>query len=216
MLLMTEPVKRHYRSPQRSAAAAATRARIRQAAAQSFVERGYVATTMRQVAASAGVGERTLYDAFPTKAELFAHTLGVATVGDEQPVAVADRPEVRSAQQEPDPKAAIARYVADLVALLDRAGDLTRVSDEAAGTDPDMRAAASAGAEATHQWWLALTRPLQQRGALREGLDATAAADISYALGSPHMHQLLRRHRGWSPRRYRSWLEHVLIQELLR
>jgi AcrR family transcriptional regulator len=213
---MTEPVKRHYHAPQRAAAAATTRARIRQAAAQSFVQRGYAATTMRQVAASAGVGERTLYDAFPTKAALFAHTLGVATVGDEQPVAVADRPEVRAAQQEPDPKAAIAQYVAYLVALLERAGDLIMVSVEAAGTDPDMRTAANAGAQATHQWWLALTRPLQQRGVLREGLDATTAADISYGLGSPHLHQLLRRHRGWSSRRYRAWLQHLLIQQLLR
>jgi AcrR family transcriptional regulator len=216
MLLMPGPVKRKYRSAQRSAAAAATRARIRQAAAQLFVERGFVSTTMRDVAALAGVGERTLYDAFPTKAALFGHTLGVVTVGDEEPVPVADRPAVRAAQDEPDPRAAIAQAVAYVTGLLERAGDLIMVSVEAAGTDPDMRTATDAGARATHQVHLALTRALHERGALHDGLDAATAADIMYALTSPHMHQLLRRHRGWSLQRYRTWLENILIHELLR
>lgn len=213
---MTESVKRRYRSPQRAAGAADTRARIRQAAALLFVERGYAATTMRDVAVSAGVGERTLYDAFPSKAALFGHTLGVATVGDEDPVPVADRAEIHAARDETDPVAAITKTVEYATDLLERAGDLIMVSVEAAGSDPDMRAAAEAGSRATHEVHLALTRVLHRRGALRDDLDATTAADILYAVASPHMHQLLRRHRGWSRERYQAWIERVLIDELLR
>jgi hypothetical protein len=88
------------------------------------------------------------------------------------------------------------------------------VSVEAAGADPDMRAAADAGAAATHQVHLALTERLYERGTLRDGLDPLIAADILYALGSPHMHQLLRRHRQWSADHYRSWLETTIIREL--
>jgi hypothetical protein len=139
----------------------------------------------------------------------------VATVGDEKPIRVADRPEIRAAQRERDPTAAVAQTIAYTAALLDRAGDLIMVSVEAAGADPDMRAAADAGAKATHQVYLALTRALAQRGALRDGLDAAAAADILYALGSPHMHQLLCRHRGWSLARYRHWLEDAVAGQLL-
>jgi AcrR family transcriptional regulator len=212
---MTDGVKRVYRSGARAAAAAATRSRIRQAAAGLFVERGYVATTMREVAAAAGVGERTLYDAFPTKAALFAHTLGVATVGDEEPVRVAHRPEIAAAHDQPDPRRALAQLVAYSTALLERAGDLIMVSVEAAGADPDMRAAADAGAHATLGVHLELTTQLHARGALRPGLDAAAAADILYALASPHLHQLLRRHRGWPAERYRAWLEAALTHELL-
>ncbi len=215
MLGMAEPVKRPYRSAVRSANAAATRARIREAAVRLFTRKGYVATTMREVAAEAGVGERTLYDAFPTKAALFGHTLGVATVGDEQPVRVADRPQVRAIRQESDPGTAIAHSIDYLTALLERAGDLIMVSVEAAGADPDMRAAADAGAAATHRNHLALTERLAERGALRAGLDPVAAADIFFALGSPHMHQLLRRYRGWSRERYRDWLEEAVVRELL-
>lgn len=212
---MAGPVKRQYQSTVRAATAAATRTRIREAAASLFVERGYVATTMREIAKAAGVGERTLYDAFPTKAQLFQHTLGVATVGDEAPVRVADRPEILAAQAEADPRAAIARSIAYSAELLERAGDLIMVTVEAAGTDPDMRAAADAGARATHEVHLALTRALAKRGALREGIDAVGAADILFALASPHVHQLLRRHRGWSATRYRTWLAEAVIQQLL-
>lgn len=212
---VTDDVKRTYRSSARAAAAAATRARIREAATRLFVERGYAATSMRAVARAAGVGERTLYDAFASKAGLFAHTLGVATVGDEEPVPVADRPEIVAARSRPDPRAAIAELVGYSTALLERAGDLIMVSVEAAGADPDMRAAADAGAAATHRVHLALTRALHDRGALRDGLGPVAAADIVYALASPHTHQLLRRHRGWTVRRYRDWLEAALIRELI-
>ncbi|NGO15209.1 hypothetical protein G5C60_48420, partial [Streptomyces sp. HC44] len=165
--------------------------------------------------AGVGGGERTLYDAFPTKAALFGHTLGVATVGDEEPVAVPDRPEIRAAREETDPRAAIADAVAYATDLLERAGDLIMVSVEAAGADPDMRAAADAGSQATHEVYLALTTALHQQGALRPGLDANTAADIFYALGSPHMHQLLRRYRRWPAKSYRAWLERVLTSELL-
>ncbi|MGH6653977.1 MAG: TetR/AcrR family transcriptional regulator, partial [Actinocrinis sp.] len=212
---MADSVKRAYRSPARAAAAAATRARIRAAAARLFVQQGYTATTLRQIAAAAGVGERTLYDAFPTKAALFAHALAVATVGDEQPVRVADRPEIAAVRRQADPRAAIEQLVAYTAALLERAGDLIMVSVEAAGADADMRAAADAGASATHQLYLALTESLHARGALRAHVDPAAAADVLYALCSPHTYQLLRRHRSWSAERYRTWLQATIIRELI-
>jgi AcrR family transcriptional regulator len=215
MLAMGDTVKRAYRSTTRAAAAAARRGRIREAAVRLFVEQGYAATTMRQIAVAAEVGERTLYDAFPSKAALFSHALDVATVGDEEPVAVAARPEIVAARDDADPRAAIARHVAYSAALLDRAGDLIMVSVEAAGADPDMRAAADAGAAATHRVHLALAESLHARGALRDGLDPAGAADVMYALVSPHVHRLLRRHRGWSGERYRGWLEESLARELL-
>lgn len=216
MRSMSDSVKRQYRSPGRAAAAAATRARIRAAAADLFVQQGYVATTLRDVARHAGVGERTLYDSFPNKVALFGHTLGVTLAGDELQVPIADRPQVLAAREEPDPATAIRLMVEYTAVLLNRAGDLIMVSVEAAGADPDMRAAADAGAKATHELWLAITRELNARAALTDGLTAMAAADIAYALASPHMHQLLRRHRRWSTLRYRDWLETTLIDQLLR
>jgi AcrR family transcriptional regulator len=218
MLPVTPPVKRpdrRYHAPGRAQAAADTRSRIREAAHKLFVERGYVATTIRDIARAAGVGERTVYAAFPGKADLFRHALDVATAGDEQPVAVADRPEVRDAFHQADPHAAIAETIDYTAALFERAGDLIMVTVQAADADTDMRAAADSGAHATRQLWGALTQTLHDTGALRPELTARTAADILYALASPHTHQLLRRHCRWTPEQYRTWLTSAVTQQLL-
>jgi AcrR family transcriptional regulator len=176
------PSDRRYQAPQRAQAAAQTRARIRTAASTLFVEQGYVATTMRDIARAAGVGERTVYAAFPSKADLFRHVLDVATVGDEQPVAVANRPQIQDAFGQTDPRTAISQAIDYTVALFERAGDLIMVTVQAADADPDMRAAADAGSHATRQLWRTLTHALNDAGALRPGLTAQRAADILYAL----------------------------------
>ncbi|MGW2173366.1 TetR family transcriptional regulator [Streptomyces sp. NPDC001705] len=49
-----------------------TRKAIEEAAARLFEERGFAATTIRDVAQAAGVGERTLFRYFPTKESLVA------------------------------------------------------------------------------------------------------------------------------------------------
>jgi AcrR family transcriptional regulator len=209
------PSARRYHAPQRALAAAQTRARIREAAASLFVEQGYVATTIRDIAHAAGVGERTVYAAFPSKADLFRHVQDVATVGDEEPVAVADRPEIHDAFQQADPRVAISRTIDYSVALFERAGDLIMVTVQAADADPDMRAAADAGSRATRQLWRILTQRLHDNGALRAGLTAQTAADILYALASPHVYQLLRRHCRWTIQRYQTWLTDAVTEQLL-
>lgn len=206
---------RHYHAPQRAQAAAQTKARIREAASALFIEQGYVATTMRDIARAAGVGERTVYGAFPSKADLFRHVLDVATVGDEQPVAVANRPEIHEAFHRADPRAAIRATIGYTVSLFERAGDLIMVTVQAADADPDMHAAAEAGSRATRQLWRSLTQTLHDNGALRPGLTAQTAADILYALASPHTHQLLRRHCRWSTQRYSAWLTDAATQQLV-
>lgn len=209
------PSPRRYRAPLREQAAAETKARIRAAATSLFVEQGYVTTTIRDIARVAGVGERTVYAAFPSKADLFRHVLDVATVGDEQPVAVANRPEIQTAFGQPDARTAISEAIDYIVELFERAADLIMVTVEAADADPDMRNAAAAGSRATRQLWHTLTTSLYGSGALRPGLTAQVAADILYALASPHTYQLLRRHCHWTRRRYQGWLTGVVNQQLL-
>ncbi|WP_194853198.1 TetR/AcrR family transcriptional regulator [Nocardia sp. SYP-A9097] len=213
---MSQPVKRTYRADKRAQTAEATRAAIRAAAGELFIESGYAATTMREVARRAGVGERTLYDTFPNKLELFRHTIGVATVGDEEPVAVLDRPEVLAAFDEVDPLTAVTRVVEYTAGLFERAGDLIMVGIEAGAADAGMKAGSEAGAEHTYQFWLGLTRNLFRVDALRPELDAESAADIAFALGSPHVFRLLRRQRGWAATRYREWLTGAVTAQLLR
>lgn len=210
---MVDRVKRPYRSERREARAAATRAAIREAAAELFVEGGFAATTMREVAAAAGVGERTLYDVFPTKAALFDEVVGVAIVGDELAVPVADRPEFRAALLERDGRRAIALFAEYVAALLDRAGPLIMVAAGSAGADPDMRRFSEAGAAATEANTRTFAASLAEHGVLAG--DVERAADTLFAISSPHVHQLLRVHRRLTREQYRDWLEETLVALLL-
>src|SRR5271169_6333541 len=77
---------RRYRSPGREQQARRTRARIIAAAGGRFLARGYAATTMRAVAADAGVALPTVELAFGTKARLLKAVIDTAIAGDDEPV----------------------------------------------------------------------------------------------------------------------------------
>ncbi len=211
--VVSDAVKRPYRSTRRAAAAATTRAAIRQAAAAFFLERGFAATSLREVAARAGVGERTVYDAFPTKAAVFDEIVGVAIVGDESDVAVVDRLEFQAALAEIDPRRAVALYGCYVVEILERAGLLIMVAVESAGADTAMRRFSDQGAAATKANAATFVASLADHGLL--ACDPDEATGTVFALSSPQVHQLLREHCGWSARRYHRWLEASLARLVL-
>ena len=66
----SEPAHRAYRSALREEQAEQTKQRIARAARQRFVESGWAGTSVRSVAADAGVSEATVYAAYGTKAGL--------------------------------------------------------------------------------------------------------------------------------------------------
>ncbi|SDF75871.1 TetR/AcrR family transcriptional regulator [Pseudonocardia oroxyli] len=204
---MPEDVKRPYRSPLRAEAAQRTRAVIREAAAGLFADRGYVSTTIKDIAAAAGVAVRTVHAAYPGgKAEIFHRALDVAIGGDDEPVAVIDRPEVREALADPD------RLLADLArrgaALHARAGGLLRACAESAGADGEMRELDDLGARMMAGTMRTVAESLQAHGLL--AVPVEEAADVLFTLGSPAVHDMLVRRRGWPTDRYADWLERAL------
>jgi AcrR family transcriptional regulator len=179
------------------------------------VAQGYAATSLREVAERAGVAERTLYAAFPSKAALYAHALGVAIVGDERDLAMTERDEWARMLDRDDPVLLLRDAVDLTVDLLDRAGALILVGVEAAGADPDMRAQSDEGERATLANMRRIARRLDELGGLRPGMDTATAGDLLFAHLSPFTHHLLRRRRRWSSRRYRDWLHDALVTQLL-
>ena len=212
---MSGAVRRTYQSPLREEAARDTRRRIREAATVLFVEQGFVATTMRQVAARAGVAERTVYTAYPTKAELFRKAVDVALVGDELPVAIRDREEVTKAMAEQDGRRALALAVGYNVAVSERANDLIMAGELSVGADADMRQLSQEGATVMAAGLREFAATLSGHGALRSDIDVDRAGDILFLYLSPYTHHLLRRVRGWTPEAFEEWLLDVLVRELL-
>ena len=75
--------RRPYHSPKRAQAALERRRRMRAAAEELFMRDGYEPTTMQRIAAEAGVAERTLYLAYPSKAALLGEIIRVRVRGGE-------------------------------------------------------------------------------------------------------------------------------------
>lgn len=212
---MASERKRKYHSPVRDRAAQQTRTLVLDTARGLFLEQGYVATTMKQIAVNAEVSERTVYLVFPTKAELLNAVIGRAVVGDDQSHALADRSEFQSAADDRSASEVLDELASTVTALYERAGELLQVGEHAADSDPELRAFAENGAAATLRFMRGVVDELDTRRALRVGLEPKYAADTLYAIAHFSVHQNLRTRRKWSRTRYQTWLTHTLAATIL-
>src|SRR5919202_4926817 len=130
---------------------ARTEAVLMDAAHDLFLEQGYVATTLTQVAERAGLAPRTVYVRFGTKAALFTRVIDRALVGDSEPVDVAHRPRAIEAMTADSLAARIEAFADVCVGVAERAGPLFEVAAQAEAVEPEVAEAASAGRRETVQ-----------------------------------------------------------------
>ena len=185
------------------------------AASELFVARGYASTTLKEVAERAGVGERTLYDKFGGKLELFKQCVRYRTRGDDEPTPHPERPQVLALFESTDPHEIIALHMDYGANLLERAGDLIMSGIHAVGSDRELALNLGRSTQSVHGIHLRATRHLHELGHLRQGLDPVIAADILFAIGSPSTFELLRRQRRWSLTRYKKWMIETAEQQIL-
>ena len=90
--LVPDPVKRrNYDATGRRAAAAKTRSTILRTARELFIERGYAATTMADVAKEAGLSPDTVYTVVGAKPVLFRELIETALSGTDEVIAGEER-----------------------------------------------------------------------------------------------------------------------------
>src|ERR671933_222424 len=106
---MTE-VKRSYDASRRREQARARRLAVILAARDLFERDGFRATTISAVASRAGVSPESIYKGFGGKAALAKAVFDLVIAGDDEPVPVAERPEARLVQAEPDVRRKIRLY----------------------------------------------------------------------------------------------------------
>lgn len=209
---MNEEVKRSYSSPLREQGAAYTRLLVRDAGHRLFARDGFVATSIRKIAHEADVSERTVYTHYRNKVEIFQDALNVAIAGDEQPVAMRDRPTFEELLRMSSARDLIDEAVAGNTAILERAGALIMAGVESSGADADMRRISDEGEHAMRANCLAVAEALVRTGEVLPELGTEAVADVLTTMLSPHVHQLL----GWPADRYRAWLTDALRATLLQ
>jgi AcrR family transcriptional regulator len=213
---MNAPVKRNYASTLRSEQARNTRRAIVNAAALLFVERGYGATTIDAIAEGAGVSRKTVFSSVGGKAEALKLALDWAIAGDDEPVALMDRAEVRSQRQERDARVLLRRYAVMERHIVARMVGLARVVESAAGSDPALRDLADQSARQRRAGMGALASVLAARGALPPSITVEEAADVLWLLNDPLTYHRLVFERDWSPDRYEQWLGDALVALLVR
>ena len=131
--------KRAYRSPLREQNARRTRQAVVAAATGLFVERGYAATSLADIAAAADVARPTAFAAFGSKPALLREALDQALAGDDEPVPVAQRPWFQPVWEAATPGAALDAYAQACRLINGRAAPLFEVVRRAADEGPDVR-----------------------------------------------------------------------------
>jgi AcrR family transcriptional regulator len=181
-----------------------------------FLERGYPATTIDAISDRSDVPPATIYRLFSSKLGILKALLDVSIAGDDQAVAVPERPGVAALYNEPDPDRLLAGFAAITVAINARSNDVYRILSSAAGSDPEAAALLAEYRHQRDQGQARIARTLARARALRSGLRERDAADLIHALMSPELYRLLVHDRGWPAERYERWLTSLLRHQLLR
>jgi AcrR family transcriptional regulator len=212
---MVGEVKRSYDNSRRLAQARATRLRVIEAAKDLLIKQGYPATTLESVADAAEVPLPTLYRLFGSKRALLTAVLETSFVGDDEPVAFADRPAVIAALSEPDPSRLLGAFAAIARDFMDRASGILHVLATAAQVDAEAADLLADIRRQRHAGQSRIVAALIERDALDPDLDPSEATDFVYLLWSPDAHRILTVERGWTPEQYEAWLAHALRSTLL-
>jgi len=214
MVFMAEQT-RSYSSTLRADQARRTRRRIVDAAAELFAEHGYAGTTIDAVATAAGVSRKTVFDSVGGKAQLMTLAYDFAIVGDDEPVPLADRPEMRAMLAEPDYGKRLAMYASLVVGIDRRLSSAWRAFEGAATSDPEVAKFYVAMVQQRRQAMREAAQMFADAGALRPDLDVEVAADLMWFYNDPSLYDKLVRQRGWSVDRFQAWLGEALQVQLL-
>jgi AcrR family transcriptional regulator len=192
-----------------------TRAAVIEAARTLFLERGYAATTIEAISDLSDTPQATVYRLFSSKLGILKAVLDVSVVGDDEAVAMVDRPQVRALLSDQDPKNQLAGFAALLHELMARVAPVHRILADAARSDEDAATLLAELGRQRQEGQRRIARSVARSSDRRPGLRQRDAADIIHALASPEVYGLLVFDRGWSGDRYENWLSAILIDQLL-
>src|SRR3954451_4079451 len=125
--------------PRRTAKAARTRQAVIGAAERLFVARGYASTSVQNIADAAGVSRATVFNSVGAKPAVLRACYDVATVGDDDPAPLPQRPAMLAIREEPDARRSIALYAEVITGIGQRLSGIYEVFRAAATTERDIR-----------------------------------------------------------------------------
>ena len=208
-------VKRAYDASGRQAQARARRRAVVGAARQLFERDGFRATTIAGVAAAAGVSPETVYKAFGTKAALAKAVFDVTVAGDDEPVAVAERPAARAIRDEPDVQRKVTMFVSGLVQRLERSARVQILIRDGRHVDESLE---PVWATLRQEGLIGMERlgaHLLETRQLRDDLELDEVRDLLWNYLAIDHYERLVLEQGWTAARYQSWLVGAITGALL-
>jgi AcrR family transcriptional regulator len=191
-----------------------TRRRMLDAARELFVERGYGATALQDVADRAGVAVQTIYFTFGNKRTMLKELLDVTIAGDDEPLATMERPAFREAQDADSAEKHLQIFVRGTRAILERYAPMHKVLQTAAAMDPEVVELLQRDVDPRFTVTSTTAASLATKPGIRPGLRADVAADVLFGLLSPDLYLVLVGERGWSPARWEKWVLETLLSQL--
>ncbi|MGW5635537.1 TetR/AcrR family transcriptional regulator [Streptomyces sp. NPDC003832] len=192
-----------------------TRRRIIDAAGALFVERGYGATKLQEIADRAGVAVQTIYFVFRNKPSLLKELVDVAIAGDDEPVPTMERPWFQEVLTAPTAEAALAGLVVGTRGTLERVAAINEMVRAATASDPELRELWPQEADPRYTVISTAAGSLTGKPGARAAVPAGEAADIVYGVLSPELFLVLTRDRGWPPAKWERWAYDTLAAQLL-
>jgi AcrR family transcriptional regulator len=210
---MSGGVKKRYDSTRRQEQAQENRRRILQAGHDLFVEQGYGRTTITDVAARAGVAVETVYTAFKNKPTLLHRAWDLAVGGDDQDVALLERPELRAVFAEPDLATRLATYATVHTAIMRRTARLHLAVHGAAASDA---AAAALLADIDRERLAGMAVHASAAAATGQlAVTEDECRDVLWSTTDGFLWHRLVQQRDWTDERYGTWLGRLWISLLV-
>jgi AcrR family transcriptional regulator len=200
----------------RAEQAEATRRRVLDAAVRLFVDRGYHATTIESIAATADVSVETIYKRFGSKAGMLKAARDAAVADAPEPPEFFEfpAPPIESAlRASADPSVQLRTLAEFSARRLERLAPFHRMLRSAGTGDPELGQYVAADHAARRERQRDNIATIARNGPLR--LPAEVAADTYSALANPDLYLLLVDHFGWSAHQFRAWLVETAAYLLL-
>lgn len=204
---------RSYTSPVRDEQAARTRARILDAAAELFGERGYARTTVRDIAERAGVARDTVHTVFGPKARVLTALIDRRLVPDGSVANVTQRPDAQAIKDEVDQRRQIGLFADFISGISTELRPVFEILRTASAVEPDMAAVFQEMDRFRMRNMQQYASWIAARGPLR--VPTKRAGEIIWTLASPDVARMLCDELGWSQAQHARWLEDTLIRSLL-
>jgi AcrR family transcriptional regulator len=183
------------------------------AAYRLFSTKGYLATSIEDIATAAGVARPTIFSAVGPKSTILRLVVDRALAGDDAPVPIAERPWWREAIEEPDAERSIQLHARNMCLIAERSAAVLRALETAASVDDEAGEVWERFQRQRHAGLNEFAVALRRKSD-RVRYDEDTITDTLWML-TPDAYLRLVRDAGWPLERFQDWLSDVLLRLFL-